>query len=268
MRENEKTPLIIEATIGAVSSVGVTLILPGMTAPTQKSYEVFGNADSLSSGDRVFCFRTSGTWVVLGAPGGNASPPHYGVCGTTANVAAKTVSIPGITKLYEGLGIRVKFTNNQTYNGAPTLNVNSLGAVNIKRVGSTNAARYEWVAGEVLDFVYDGEFWVLVDGGFATTSYYGVTKLTSSATSTSSSTAATPTSINSLVSSMIANVPVYSASATYAVGNLVRYGFQIWKCSTAITTAEAWNAAHWTALDPLLTMIESLAARVSALENR
>lgn len=39
----------------------------------------------------------------------------------------------------------------------------------------------------------------------------------------------------------------YSASATYAVGDYVLYNGQLYRCNTAITTAEAWTAAHWTA---------------------
>lgn len=38
---------------------------------------------------------------------------------------------------------------------------------------------------------------------------------------------------------------VYSASATYAVGDVVIYQNQLYRCTTAITTAEAWDATHW-----------------------
>lgn len=38
----------------------------------------------------------------------------------------------------------------------------------------------------------------------------------------------------------------YSASATYAVGDYCIYDGQLYRCTTAITTAEAWTAAHWT----------------------
>lgn len=41
--------------------------------------------------------------------------------------------------------------------------------------------------------------------------------------------------------------PAYSASATYAVGDHVLYDGGYYVCTTAITTAEAWTAAHWTA---------------------
>ena len=40
--------------------------------------------------------------------------------------------------------------------------------------------------------------------------------------------------------------PEYSASSTYAVGDLVLHEGQLYECSTAISTAEEWTAAHWT----------------------
>lgn len=40
--------------------------------------------------------------------------------------------------------------------------------------------------------------------------------------------------------------PAYSASGTYVVGAYVTYNGNIYRCTTAITTAEAWTAAHWT----------------------
>lgn len=40
--------------------------------------------------------------------------------------------------------------------------------------------------------------------------------------------------------------PVYSASSTYAVGDYVLYNGGLFRCTTAITTAEAWTAPHWT----------------------
>lgn len=40
----------------------------------------------------------------------------------------------------------------------------------------------------------------------------------------------------------------YSSSNTYAVGDYCVYGNTLYKCTTAITTAENWNSAHWTAV--------------------
>ena len=45
---------------------------------------------------------------------------------------------------------------------------------------------------------------------------------------------------------MLENIaPAYSSSATYGVGQFVVYNKKLYKCSTAITTAEAWNSNHW-----------------------
>lgn len=40
----------------------------------------------------------------------------------------------------------------------------------------------------------------------------------------------------------------YSASATYAVGDYCTKDGQLYRCTTAITTAEAWTSGHWTAV--------------------
>ena len=40
----------------------------------------------------------------------------------------------------------------------------------------------------------------------------------------------------------------YSTSSTYAVGDYCLYDGDLYRCTTAISTAEAWTAAHWTAV--------------------
>lgn len=40
----------------------------------------------------------------------------------------------------------------------------------------------------------------------------------------------------------------YSASSTYAVGDYVIYEGQLYRCTTAIETAETWTVTHWTAV--------------------
>lgn len=182
---------------------------------------------------------------------------YYGTCATAAATQAKVVVCPNFTELKEGVSIRVNFANAQYYNGAPTLNVNSTGAKSVKSLSTgLNALRYCWLAGEVVAFTYDGTNWIMEDAGIANTSYYGYTKLMTSATSTSASLALTPVSLNDLVQNMIEPYPVYSESATYEVGDRVRYDYQAWECNTAITTAEEWNANHWTAVDPIQTQID------------
>ena len=41
--------------------------------------------------------------------------------------------------------------------------------------------------------------------------------------------------------------PAYDSTKTYAVGDLCSKDNVVYECSTAITTAEAWTAGHWTA---------------------
>lgn len=182
----------------------------------------------------------------------------FGTCDTAAATQTKAVTISGITALTAGLIILVSFTNYQNYNGAPKLNLNSLGAATIRRINGTSAARYEWQSGEILPLYYDGTYWVLWNGGLATTTYYGVTKLSSSAISTSTAVAMTPSALNGTMQNLVTGYPPYDSSATYAVGDKVRYGTYAYECSTAITTAEAWNADHWTALPNLQSQIDSI----------
>lgn len=39
--------------------------------------------------------------------------------------------------------------------------------------------------------------------------------------------------------------PAYDSTSTYAVGDIVSYDGDIYKCNTAISVAEAWDSAHW-----------------------
>lgn len=119
----------------------------------------------------------------------------YGTCVTAAATQAKTVTIDGLTALQAGDIFVLIMSSGQTYNGAPTLNVNSLGAINIRRITGTNAGQYEWVAGQVVSLVYNGTHFIIMDGGLATTTYYGKTKLSSATDSTSESLAATPAAV-------------------------------------------------------------------------
>ena len=89
----------------------------------------------------------------------------YCTSSTPANTVTKTASIAdGSTfELKTGASVRVKFTEANTIKD-PTLNVNSTGSKNIKVYGDTNADKDQWKAGEVIDFVYDGTNWIIVDG--------------------------------------------------------------------------------------------------------
>ena len=189
---------------------------------------------------------------------------YYGTCSTSAGTQAKVVECSDFV-LSVGVTISVLFTNAQTYNGAPTLNVNNTGAITVQYKQSTNAIRYIWSAGEIIDFTYDGTHWVMHRSALATTTYYGIIKLATSAVSTSTSTALTPASLNSFAQDMVSGYPLYSTSSTYAVGDRVRHGYYTYECTTAITTAEAWDETHWEALDPLQKQIDDVYSYIDNL---
>lgn len=180
---------------------------------------------------------------------------YYGTCTTNASTQNKIVDCNGF-ELSEGVSIRIKFTNAQTYNGQPTLNVNNTGAIGVTLRSDNEGIRYMWQAGDVIEFTYDGTSWIWERGGVATTTYYGVTKLTSSATTSSASLSLTASSLNAFSRDMVSGAQAYSTSTTYAVGDRVRYQYQTWECTSP--TTGAWDNNSWTALDPLQIQIDNI----------
>lgn len=127
---------------------------------------------------------------------GGTQNTWYGTCPTGATSQTKVVTTSsGDFSLTTGSMVRVKFTNAQTYNGGIKLNVDGTGAINVMKQGTTATVRYFFQAGEVVDFVYDGTNYIAVNEGIATTTYYGVTKLSSATNSTSAAMAATPAAV-------------------------------------------------------------------------
>lgn len=131
---------------------------------------------------------------------------HYGTCTTAAATAAKVATVAGTPNLAAGTAVRVKFTYSNTA-ASPTLNVNGTGAIAIKKYGTTAVTTYMWMPGAVVDFVYDGTYWIMLNGGTATTTYYGTTKLSSSTSSTSTTLAATPSAVKAAYDLAAAAMP-------------------------------------------------------------
>lgn len=59
----------------------------------------------------------------------------------------------------------------------------------------------------------------------------------------------------------------YSTSKTYAVGDYVIHDEEFYRCTTAITTAEAFNSAHWTKL-VLTDEVSDLKSEINDINDR
>ena len=154
-----------------------------------------GKQDKLTgTAGQVVGFDAAGNAVAQGTDDLKGDPGlFYGTCPTASSAAAKVVALDGFT-LTAGAVVAVKFTYANTAS-SPTLNVNSTGAKYIKKYGTTAPDTYMWQAGAVVEFVYDGTYWIMLNGATATTTYYGLTKLSSSVSSTSTTEAATPSAV-------------------------------------------------------------------------
>lgn len=59
----------------------------------------------------------------------------------------------------------------------------------------------------------------------------------------------------------------YDSTATYAVGDYVVYGHDLYVCNTAIITAEDWTAAHWTQTD-IGSVLEALGTQIGTKQDK
>lgn len=90
---------------------------------------------------------------------------HYGTCTTDANTASKIVACDGFDR-YTGATISVNFKNSNTV-ANPTLKVGSTNAASIMAYGAplSRDSVYNWTANSVVTFVFDGNYWNIVDSG-------------------------------------------------------------------------------------------------------
>lgn len=119
--------------------------------------------------------------------------PYFGTCSTAAATQIKVVSCAGF-ELKTGSRIAVQFTYSNTAS-QPKLNVNGTGDKCICGIDGTSVITGIWREKETIDFVYDGSWWIALGCLYATTSEYGLTKLSSSTASTSTTLAATASAV-------------------------------------------------------------------------
>lgn len=149
------------------------------------------------------CFEVSDAWdvkvygMLLEAYIKAKAPASAGIAYATCSTASATVTKVAVCtgfKLTTGATVLVKFSNTNSA-ASPTLNVNSTGAKPIVAYGTTAIQAYAWKAGQAVMVVYDGTSWVALVQSWATTTYYGITKLSSSTSSTSTTLAATASAV-------------------------------------------------------------------------
>ena len=114
--------------------------------------------------------------------------PYFGTCSTAEATQVKVVNCPGF-ELKTGSRIAVQFTYGNSAS-QPKLNVNDTGDKFICSTDGMSVIADIWRDKETVDFVYDGSWWIAIGCLYATTAYYGLTKLSSSISSSSTTLAA------------------------------------------------------------------------------
>lgn len=91
----------------------------------------------------------------------NIPRTYYGVCETDASEGNKIVTVDDSFKLVAGVSVNVRFYNTNTRT-MPLLNVNNTGGKVIIRNTRTPMEKDYWGSGGcIIQFVYDGEYWVI-----------------------------------------------------------------------------------------------------------
>ena len=148
------------------------------------------------------CFEVSENWdvKVYGmllaeyiqslASGGIA----LGTCDTAADDGDKIATVPGNFELKTGAVVAIKFTNHNTVQQVK-MNVNGTGLKYIVTYNNYLPVTYAWKPMQTVLFIYDGTYFVAFTLNVASTTYYGLTRLTSSTSSTSTGLAATASAV-------------------------------------------------------------------------
>lgn len=92
---------------------------------------------------------------------GGAKSEFYGTCSTAQGTQNKVITVSsGTWSWTAGNTIKVKFSNANTYS-TPRISIG--GTVkNIVVRGTTTGSSYAWKAGEVIEFIYDGTYMVML----------------------------------------------------------------------------------------------------------
>ena len=238
---------VMDGEVGFSPSISVIDIPSGHRVTVQnesgtESFDVMNGADgfsptvsvsSIPNGHRLTITDVNGTRRADIMNGVDASV-FYGVCHTDAYDAEKEVLIEDFTSndLVEGVRVTVKFDYGTTLQANDMLlNVSDTGAypitlTMIQDPRSPSEIKYpdknEWCYGEVLEFVFGGNCWVILRGNHASYSSYGVTRLSSAyqtggSENIAASTAALNHAYNSLLNAIDAKQDVPAGGSTHDI---------------------------------------------------
>lgn len=115
------------------------------------------NADSLSIRGTTINDTINGSIA-------NNNKSQWGTCSTNASTTTKVVVCQDFVGLYAGKKITVKFQHKNTAAGA-MLNVNYTGNIPIRANGLSLGvdSPFNWSDDAIIDFTYDGTYWVMSD---------------------------------------------------------------------------------------------------------
>lgn len=118
----------------------------------------------------------------------------FASCDTAVDEQDKVATVSGNFTLAVVTVVAVKFTYSNSVS-QPRLNVNGTGAKYMVTYNNYVPPTYAWKPLQTVLFIYDGTYYVAFTLSYATTGYYGVTKLSNSPASTSTTLAATANAV-------------------------------------------------------------------------
>lgn len=160
------------------SSTGGTDLSTSSTTTSQGIYQIQGygpvswtNPNNMMFKDHLYNWdeNKNATFpAALTATGGLRGPgtAYYGTCSTAAATGDKVVDCPGFV-LQDGARIAIKFSNGNAASGAIRLNVNNTGLKTIICRGSSSVSYnpvMKFGSADVLEFIYNGSNYILLDG--------------------------------------------------------------------------------------------------------
>jgi hypothetical protein len=158
--------------------------------------------------------------VNLSLDGSNYTTRPYGTCGTAAATAAKVVDCADFN-LATGATVLVKFTYANSAS-SPTLNVNSTGAKPIYYRGAALASSlYQWGAGDVVEFYYNGTQWDLLNVSNSNTTYSSLSAADATTGTATTGRLISAKVLHDKITAMLPSVPTISVTQTATSGNEV-----------------------------------------------